>query len=256
MIFCSFFFSWFFVFHFTGCIYVLHSTAQLFSHKRKHERRDFETAYRKYREDSNDMDSSLQYRSNLVSENQSFTSSPLSHMSLPISIKTEINDDDFKDESCDSRVPMSEHSLDDSNSDVKSLKSEESDNKELDRMEEEETMVLPQHADRLRGEKLNDSLTLPIPVYTKQEEKQEFAVQGTMSLPTQPKVETGIPAHFKPSLAQGLNVPIPQPNTPLLLSKTAANNTQERKERDESWKNYLIRYWNKIKTHEFVFIFA
>lgn len=103
-------------------------------------------------------------------------------------------------------------------------------------------MVLPQHADHLRGEKLNDSLTLPIPVYTKQEEKQECVVQGTMSLPTQPKVETGIPVHLKPNVVQGLNVPIPQPNTPLLLSKAAANNTQERKERDESWKNYLIRY--------------
>lgn len=59
-----------------------------------------------------------------------------------IFIKTEINDDDFKDESCDFRVFMFEYFLDDSNSDVKSLKSEELDNKELDRMEEEEIMVL------------------------------------------------------------------------------------------------------------------
>lgn len=33
-----------------GCQYVLHSTAQLYSHKRKHERREFESAYRNYRE--------------------------------------------------------------------------------------------------------------------------------------------------------------------------------------------------------------
>ncbi|XP_052286686.1 zinc finger protein castor homolog 1-like [Dreissena polymorpha] len=32
-----------------GCDYVLHSTAQLYSHKRKHEKRDFESAYKKYR---------------------------------------------------------------------------------------------------------------------------------------------------------------------------------------------------------------
>ncbi|XP_045161717.2 zinc finger protein castor homolog 1-like [Mercenaria mercenaria] len=34
----------------SGCDYVLHSTAQLYSHKRKHERRDFENAYKKYRD--------------------------------------------------------------------------------------------------------------------------------------------------------------------------------------------------------------
>ncbi len=30
-----------------GCTYVLHSSGQLYSHKRKHERRDAELAYRK-----------------------------------------------------------------------------------------------------------------------------------------------------------------------------------------------------------------
>ncbi|XP_076451694.1 zinc finger protein castor homolog 1-like [Babylonia areolata] len=33
-----------------GCNYVLHSTAQLYSHKRKHERREFENLYRTYRQ--------------------------------------------------------------------------------------------------------------------------------------------------------------------------------------------------------------
>ena len=33
-----------------GCDYVLHSTAQLYSHKRKHERRDFESAYKRFRD--------------------------------------------------------------------------------------------------------------------------------------------------------------------------------------------------------------
>lgn len=32
-----------------GCQYVLHSTAQLYSHKRKHERREFDHAYRTFR---------------------------------------------------------------------------------------------------------------------------------------------------------------------------------------------------------------
>ena len=40
----------FYCFTFSGCDYVLHSTAQLYSHKRKHERRDFESAYKKYRD--------------------------------------------------------------------------------------------------------------------------------------------------------------------------------------------------------------
>ncbi|KAL8571171.1 hypothetical protein ACOMHN_010632 [Nucella lapillus] len=34
----------------SGCNYVLHSTAQLYSHKRKHERREFENVYRTYRQ--------------------------------------------------------------------------------------------------------------------------------------------------------------------------------------------------------------
>ena len=33
----------------SGCSYVLHSTAQLYSHKRKHERREFENLYRTFR---------------------------------------------------------------------------------------------------------------------------------------------------------------------------------------------------------------
>ena len=33
----------------TGCEYVLHSSGQLYSHKRKHERRDNELAYRKFK---------------------------------------------------------------------------------------------------------------------------------------------------------------------------------------------------------------
>nr|KAG5691520.1 hypothetical protein BaRGS_017733 [Batillaria attramentaria] len=33
-----------------GCTYVLHSTAQLYSHKRKHERREFESLYRTFRQ--------------------------------------------------------------------------------------------------------------------------------------------------------------------------------------------------------------
>ena len=35
----------------TGCEYVLHSTGQLYSHKRRHERRDFEHAYRRFRDE-------------------------------------------------------------------------------------------------------------------------------------------------------------------------------------------------------------
>lgn len=35
---------------FSGCTYVLHSTAQLYSHKRKHERREFENIYRTFKQ--------------------------------------------------------------------------------------------------------------------------------------------------------------------------------------------------------------
>ncbi|XP_062590668.1 zinc finger protein castor homolog 1-like [Saccostrea cucullata] len=219
-----------------GCIYVLHSTAQLFSHKRKHERRDFETAYRKFREDSTDMDSSMQFGGGVVGENSSFTSSPLSHMSLPISIKTEITEDDFKEESCDSKIPMSEQSMEDSNSDVKSLKSDCSDTKDISQSEEE-AMVLSKHADQLSGEKLNDSLTLPIPGCTAVGES-----PGAMSTPIKSETGNAIMPNAIPGMKESSpKVPLPISVPPMLLSKPSPN-TQERKERDESWKNYLIRY--------------
>jgi hypothetical protein len=41
-------------FVFSGCNYVLHSTGQLYSHKRKHERRDFEFAYKRFKQESGD----------------------------------------------------------------------------------------------------------------------------------------------------------------------------------------------------------
>ena len=42
---------WLCVFYFfSGCDYVLHSTSQLLSHKRKHERREIEFAYRRFKD--------------------------------------------------------------------------------------------------------------------------------------------------------------------------------------------------------------
>ena len=231
----------------------------MFSHKRKHERRDFENAYRKFREDSNDMDSAHQYRGGILSESQSYTGSPISHMSLPLSIKTEITEDDFRDESFDSRIPMSEQSMEESSSDMKSVKSECSDNKSHDQEEsemmeedgreveeegEEEPVIFSRHAEQLSGEKLNDSLTLPIPVYSKQKEKGQCLFPDTVSITSSPKSETGI--IFRPNDYQGFSVASPKvspSSTSLLLTKPSPGNPQERKERDESWKNYLIRYY-------------
>jgi hypothetical protein len=148
-------------------------------------------------------------------------------MSLPISIKTEIVEEDFKEESCDSKVPLSEQSLEDSCSDVKSLKSDCSDSQEVNKSEEE-PVTLSKHADRLSGESLNDSLTLPIPGYTNVED-------GRLSTP--PKSEASVVPGLTVSPPK---VSLPHPIPPMLLSKPSPN-TQERKERDESWKNYLIR---------------
>ena len=46
-------------YHFKGCTYVLHSSGQLYSHKRKHERRENELAYRKFRLAQNMLKSSF-----------------------------------------------------------------------------------------------------------------------------------------------------------------------------------------------------
>lgn len=178
-------------------------------------------------------------------------------MSLPLSIKTEITEDDFRDESFDSRIPMSEQSMEESSSDIKSVKSDCSDNKSHDQEEVEmmegegeedegegegEPVIFSRHAEQLSGEKLNDSLTLPIPVYSKQKEKSQCLFPDTVSITSSPKPETGI--IFRPNDLQGFSVASPKvspSSTSLLLTKPSPGNPQERKERDESWKNYLIR---------------
>ncbi|GFO13992.1 Zinc finger protein castor, partial [Plakobranchus ocellatus] len=60
-----------------GCQYVLHSTAQLYSHKRKHERREFEHAYRNYRQ--------LQQNKNKAVPMQD---EQTSHLPLPLTLQS------------------------------------------------------------------------------------------------------------------------------------------------------------------------
>ena len=203
-------------------------------------------------------------------------------MSLPVAIKSEPSNED---ESFDSKFFD-----DNSNSDMRSFASENSDsalhdmdssscNGDMGNMQD--GSLLAQHADEIEGEKLNDSLTLPIPAYSGEENtKSESETSST------PKIKEEIKSEYTPTdlstssvsqnqplqidtLASHLKTPdkplsgmnlsgtpspiltTPSPSGsgsllssppttfPLPARPPAVN--LEKRERDESWKNYLLR---------------
>lgn len=267
---------------------MLHSTAQLYSHKRKHERRDFETAYRKYREDQPEADSSSvpegmgvadhpQVDSDMspktgfrIVNGQVVPSFPWKReasdsagapeakrmrgdtMSLPVSIKKEVESDSDGDslggvstEDGVQRifgVPIDQKFMPQEDEDSKASSDMSGDL--MDTSQDQATPHLPmfggggqmlkmppmgspliQHAGKISGEKLGDSLTLPIPAY---------GVGANAGSPTKE------PEGAQATTGGVIQGPIhsPQVCTLSLPTKTAI---MDKKERDESWKSYLVR---------------
>ncbi|KAK6177137.1 hypothetical protein SNE40_015302 [Patella caerulea] len=195
-----------------GCDYVLHSTAQLYSHKRKHERREFESAYQNFRTTQRNgpvINKSLSQgqTGQLVTTTPVAVSSTVPRsvvqtvttMSLPVTISPV--------------QPIFQQSSTEEGDSPSRETTEEEDNEEE---ETEEKSVLKNYSDELTGEKLNDSLTLPIP---------KLEVKSDLTHKTSSKTLT----------------PIPQKDS-LTLTPDVGRSLIDRRDKDDSWKNYLIRY--------------
>ncbi|XP_071109197.1 zinc finger protein castor homolog 1-like [Haliotis cracherodii] len=208
-----------------GCNYVLHSTAQLYSHKRKHERRDFENAYRNFRQvqksttpqprPAQQVMSSLQGVSALSGAGQILAQVPmtmgtsLAHqvvpsMSLPVKIKTEMESPKGKKSDSGNSNSMSPPIME------RKVKVKLEPKEVKDTMRLDHSSGLLNHAAIVSEEKLNDSLTLPIP----------SAISPQKDSSNPPSSGENTPSH-------GIELIRPSP---------------EKREKDESWKAYLIRY--------------
>lgn len=207
-----------------GCNYVLHSTAQLYSHKRKHERRDFENAYRNFRQvqksttpqprPAQQVMSSLQGVSALSGAGQILAQVPmtmgtsLAHqvvpsMSLPVKIKTEMESPKGKKSDSGNSNSMSPPIME------RKVKVKLEPKEVKDTMRLDQSSGLLNHAAIVSEEKLNDSLTLPIP----------SAISPQKDSSNPPSSGENTPSH-------GIELLRPSP---------------EKREKDESWKAYLIR---------------
>ncbi|XP_071146586.1 zinc finger protein castor homolog 1-like isoform X3 [Mytilus edulis] len=229
-----------------SCNYVLHSTAQLYSHKRKHERREFETAYQKYRDGSQDMmdpmgDNSMN-NSTIYSEqdlsmdsmNDSFPPTPQvmqESMLLPVTIKREAPD---SPSSGDSKRFKFDNLQDDSMSDQMSFKSEsESFNDESSVIEENSILteksssIVEEYGTKISGDQLNSSLTLPIPSVADDSDMKPVEKPPQFSVPLPQNKQ---PVYMTTSIA------------PQHLLPPMSGRTHDKREKDESWKSYLIRY--------------
>ncbi|XP_033763818.1 LOW QUALITY PROTEIN: zinc finger protein castor homolog 1-like [Pecten maximus] len=281
----------------SGCNYVLHSTAQLYSHKRKHERRDFESAYRKFREEQQDVKGSpasgiiqgtvVNSVSNMpLMPNHQPMSLPVaikrealedfdsndskrlktgqSGMSLPLSIKQEAFDDSESNESKFMLEEQSDNLNENSFSDVKSESSEsnnamdvshhdlDSDSIKDDISDVPDTTYIEPKAStmaalNLTGTKLSDSLTLPIPAMQVKDEVQINSPQDV----TPVRQQLHLPVQI-PTSASSMATPLVAPASSSAISQTVSTVASvplparppimEKRERDEAWKNYLVRY--------------
>ncbi|XP_021355431.1 zinc finger protein castor homolog 1-like [Mizuhopecten yessoensis] len=285
----------------SGCNYVLHSTAQLYSHKRKHERRDFESAYRKFRDDQQDnkggqipgmipgtvAPSRVNTLNNVsLMSNQQSMSLPVAikrealddfdsndskrfkteqpSMSLPVSIKQEAFDDSESNESKLMQEDQPENLNENSFSDVKSESSEsdtamdvshhdlDSDSGKDDATDVPETFYNEPKAStmaalNLTGVKLSDSLTLPIPTMHLMDEIKVTSPQEVTPVRQHLQLPVQIPTSVS-SMATSLATPASSPaicqpvTTATSVALPARPPIMEKRERDESWKSYLIRY--------------
>lgn len=220
---------------FSECNYILHSTAQLYSHKRKHERRDFENAYRRFQEvrrhktlqvpnnhpkqqaaqsgdpsllSSTKVNAEILLKSNLdentVSNDNSVKYEPLNNEMMQ---KDKVKKEIFENEEPNEYANGSAVSCSTPNSSQESvvIKSENT---------SPPTSILMSQASDLVGDSLNDSLSLPIP---SSDIKTEL-------------FDNHIILNVHNSAASNS-----------LLSHPGTQKIIEKKEKDENWKIYLVR---------------
>lgn len=272
----------------TGCDYVLHSTAQLYSHKRKHERRDFENAYKKYRDTHQPSRHKLilpRTDFGTIQQVTSVTGSPPVHSvtsigntSISPGFKRQMDFDQH--EPLELKKPRLESDFEASVSSVQSARSTPVE-KGL-KMETDEHMVdedsllsttdsietspdlksnLSQIYKDSKSLSLSGSLTLPIPKFpgkgeTPSEEqtlpssvnalkansslgKAEIMFSAVSSLGNvMPSTLGGSLVSMNPGTMLTIPSTFPGPSTVLQPPKSVYT---ERREKDDSWKTYLVR---------------
>ncbi|XP_023932584.1 zinc finger protein castor homolog 1-like [Lingula anatina] len=236
-----------------GCDYVLHSTGQLYSHKRKHERRDFEHAYKRFKEEQH-----FKKRVSVgpvpiapmpTSGIPQFT---LQNFQLPV-IKQEAEyvdiDDLVKMKLSRENTPVKGVSpsgasspLDfsttssigsdlqinmDTQDSMMSVRSETN-----SPQEEDSSINLTKSAGDITGDDLNNSLNLPIPTFEKKKTESSVKTESA-SFSSTPTHNTSMAAKVTPGEASPIEKMTFDP-TKLQVTK---NNVK-----DDSWKGILTRY--------------
>ncbi|WAR13855.1 CAS-like protein [Mya arenaria] len=276
-----------------GCDYVLHSTAQLYSHKRKHEKRDFESAYKKYQNHSTPQGPKpILPRPDLGNAAGSITNgTPVIQSVGAPGIKHKIDWD--RSESIELKKPKIEINSDVDMSVTSSPSGRSTpadkfwpqtpadDSMDMDDLSnpEDSRDSSPPEKSRLAGMdaeagiNLSGSLTLPIPRFQTLTAKDSAPAlptsttqssTPTMSEQSQPKSEPD--ALFRPVTSEnfhsthrlsaspslGGNLLSMNPGTLLTVPSTIQGASTvlqppksvytERREKDDSWKTYLVRY--------------
>lgn len=273
-----------------GCDYVLHSTAQLYSHKRKHERRDFESAYKKYRDKT--VAKPILPRSDFgnIQQVASLTGSPIIStlpgvLNLQAGLKRQMEWE--PSEPLELKKPKLEptsdvESVTASNQSSRSTPTEKLNIKpDPDAMDVEASSDLDDSIDEMHEEhknlrrtfgdeeglKLSGSLTLPIPMFKGQGKRNEsnsatspvtsptFTQPQSLSMSpleklqnsgpvftTMPSLNASMPSTLvtmNPGALLNVSSTFPGPATVLQPPKSVYT---ERREKDDSWKTYLVRY--------------
>lgn len=242
----------------SDCDYVLHSTAQLYSHKRKHERRDFESAYKKYRDRDGHKPQHIQPmpsmipRADIISHFLGGTGGL--HMSAGLKRPAE------QTEPLELKKPKIELSSDqeESNLDIPSSSASpcmmsdgastpffpSSPKTEQDSMEDEYSNMSDKNSVDVRDSKesddLDSSLNLPINSFSTHPETSMLTTQvkvspgfaGPQSVTSMPcTLPTGLVGQAVMSVADAASTVLQPPKTVYT----------ERREKDDSWKTYLVR---------------
>ena len=226
---------------------MLHSTGQLFSHKRKHEKRDFEHAYRRFKEDQKTKAlSKLPKPTNPGMPAQMLTNRPqgipppntnVLNFSNYAQAKQEnpeyIDMEDLPtynqpDLTLNKRSLSPEMKIDTSVGFKKEDPMDEENSEEENQCDQSYNQAMPSTlaklASKLSGSSTNldDSLNLPIPEYAAQDELQDLSLSGIKEelIGNHGGIPTNVPG-FVPKVSPPIN---------------------NKKEKDETWKKYLTRY--------------
>ncbi|KAL5014907.1 hypothetical protein ScPMuIL_009177 [Solemya velum] len=235
-----------------GCNYVLHSTAQLYSHKRRHEKREIETYYRKIQEERakqhiQQMTSVTTPSIKTLPAAQMFTNphmtsiqptSPGHLIAGQLAVKQETmtepetknNDSEFSQEIS---LDMSTVSYsDDASFDSKNVSPNSS-------IYGSEKLPGAQPC-YIQSNKLNDSLSLPIPMIQNRDNFDDQDADGEGDVSSSPSLSPtcSMESPSTPSTAEMSGADI----SSIVIPPAMKNFSFEKRDKNETWKKYLERF--------------